>query len=434
MKYYKYNLSLCLVILLGVLVTISCESSVETYDQFLDINTVSEIGAPTDVTSVAGTGRAIFKLAIPADPRLKSGIIEWSELGQAKSEKFQIVRDTPSLDTLTLALNNLKEGSLQFSFKVFDVDGKTSKILTHGRIIYGEQYKSNLLARRFDAILTSSTDDPSVDQAVVVLSTPLPEMLDTFLTYEDQNGVEQILTLGSQETEVTILGYNREVPFKVTTEYIPEIDALDTYMSKETSGVFPKIEVFLDKALWSQVILPTDMGAVNGQPARPLSLAWDGTASPFIAEPADPSTFIRTPYTFTIDFGVSTILTRFEMQGHPYGPVNPKRFQIWATNDISDAGGTVDLQDISDLTPEEQADFAKVAEKRAQNLVDWEAESVDKGWTKLLDVGAAPATGFTGNISDQNDYQYIRYVFIEEISPIPNRATAFAEITVKGLQ
>ena len=60
MKYTNLYLRLCAVIV-GILAIVSCESTVDTYSEFIGNDSVLNIGAPNGVSSQAGKDKVILK-------------------------------------------------------------------------------------------------------------------------------------------------------------------------------------------------------------------------------------------------------------------------------------------------------------------------------------------------------------------------------------
>ncbi|MDN5211354.1 DUF4998 domain-containing protein [Fulvivirgaceae bacterium BMA12] len=416
MKYYKFYLQLYIMIL-GIATIISCDDSEDTFKQFLDAENASPIGAPKGVTSQAGTERVVFKLAITSDPRIRKGTVLWGESDGNKTFEFDVNRDVSGLDTLTISLNEVEEGIKRFVFTLFDDNGNASGQLSHTRTIYGSEYESGLLARRINSVSAFPSANPAVDSAVIEWSTPLPEVLETTFTYTDQNDVEQTIVINLDETRTILLGYNRSIPYRYKTRYLPESDALDTYVSAESSGEIPKAEVDLDKSLFQFVGLPTDLPIFDPiwPPGidNPWTNVWDG-------DPNSITAFLGAsnsrPAHITIDLGVTLQLSQLEVVGFlPFPSITPKEYQIWGIADLSGAETTLIAKD---------------------DLEAWQQESVNKGWTLLLDdnrLNVDDQTGFSQRIENETEVRYIRFLIIETFNP-GNADTGINEISLKGFK
>ncbi len=426
----KYYINILFGILLLSAAMLSCQNTEDTFEEYFSNNQVSEVGAPLAVTSRSGTGRIEFLLAISADPRIKKGIVEWVESGVEKNAEFEVNRDVSGMDTLAISLSNIEEGIKKFTFTLFDTDGRASKQLSESAMIYGSIFEADLIARRVSKMQTFSTSDPQIDSLVIEWAQALPEVLETVFVYTDQNDQEQTVTVEATDERTIIKGYNRSVNYSYKTRYIPEPEALDTYWSVPTTGEIPKIEIVLDKTLWSKVELLNDIPNINHSSgdANAIVNSWgDGNV---IVEPGEGYSY--RPFHFTIDLGVKTVLTEVIMDTFgPYPAVMFRRYQLWGIDDLSGAETTIDLQDVSALSEEEQQNQQKVEEQRVKNLAAWEEESQEKGWVKVLDDTGASQGGFSKKINVKQEFRYLRMVVVTSFAPHIG-ATAWGEITLKG--
>ena len=409
MKYTNLYLRLCAVIV-GILAIVSCESTVDTYSEFIGNETILDIGGPNGVSSRVGRGKVILELAISSDPRITHGTVEWTERGIDFVERFDVDRTETALDTLEIPINDVLEGSLRFTFTLFDKEENASKQLSHTRVIYGDEYEAGLIARRIDFMEAFSTLDPVIDSVSIKWNPPLEETLESIFTYTNELGVVVEEVIERDVLTSFVKGYDRSIPFSVITRYIPEPNALDTYISSESTGEFPKIEVYLDKSTWSSGNLTSDIPEVNG--GFNAMHMWDGVPGTWHATLGG----AKGKRLFTIALGAPAPveLTAMEWEGFgAYRPVSVKDYQVWGIDDITDADTVTDINVDADA---------------------WEAEMESKGWVKLLVSSRTQGDDSSlRKISNEYKSNFVRVVILSSFDPF-NPDIAWGEFSLKGFK
>ena len=407
MKYAKLYFRLCMSVLC-VIALAACENTEETFAEFIQGGTISDIGAPITVTSAAGTERVNFKLAIPADPRIVRGAVEWTEGGTSPIiQEFDVVRTGESgADTIDIVLTGVQEGIQQFNFTLLDSLGNSSKALRHTRPIYGAIYESGLLPRRIDH--AAAFAKTGYDSVVIKWSIAIPEMIESTLTYTDLDGIEQQIVVPKDVDTTQLIRYDRTIPFSVVSRYIPEPNALNTYLSISAEDFFPKVILPLDKTLWSLEPLNNDVPEVSG--TFNLNHAWDGMAGNYGATLGGD---VR-PHHFTIDLGLSEAvqLAEFSWAGFPpFTQVEVRAFQVWGIDDITGAETTVDI---------------------ATDRDTWEAEMESKGWTKLVEnIRVQGQEDYSTVISNTTQVKFVRIVIVDNFLP-SSPDIAWGEININA--
>ncbi|MCG8305757.1 MAG: DUF4998 domain-containing protein [Cytophagales bacterium] len=319
---------------------------------------------------------------------------------------------TGSEDTsMVYILDNLEEKSYDLEIYSKDVNDNTSLITTVFGNSYGSEYQKYLS--------THSLKNLIVENGFLKFSVSgdFKGLIGYMLKYQNKDGaeIEEFFdkTVAEHEIEVEL---GSELTIK--SGYIPEIGAIDTIYSPPVTYDTPK-SFILDKSLFKLANLPMDIPRFD--PSVPDAEkdwlhAWDGdngTVKVFLDANNPKPSFV------TIDLGVKVQLTKFELVGFlPWTPITPKQYQVWGIGDdkdINEAATTVDIHDILSLSPEDQADPAKVAAKTAENFEAWKTESLDKGWTLLIDDNRADSegAGYSKEITEETAIRYVRLVFID---------------------
>ncbi|MCG8308965.1 MAG: hypothetical protein MI975_16335, partial [Cytophagales bacterium] len=237
---------------------------------------------------------------------------------------------------------------------------------------------------------------------------PLSETLESIVTYTDLDGKVHKIIVPGDSLQTGVKGFDRLVPFFIETRYIPEPDALDTYVSDASKGVFPEVvPVSLNKSLWGLELLSNDLPAQSG--SFKLNSAWDGNPETYAATLGVPG-----PHHFTIDLGVSEAiqLSEFSWAGFPpFSKVEVKNYQVWG---------------IADITNAETAKLITV------DRLGWEAEMESKGWVKLLENTREQGDEEHASAIDHKAFvKFVRIVVIDSFSP-QNPDIAWGEIGLKG--
>ena len=399
--------------MLSMAAVTSCENTEETFDQFLVSEVISNIGAPMAVASQAGTERVTFELALPADPRIVRGNVEWVQGGTPMVHEFEVIRTTSGLDTLEITLNNVEEGIKKFTFTLFDDPGNSSNSLEHTRPVYGTVYQAGLLPRRINGM--EAFPKTGFDSTSIQWSIAIAEIMETTLMYKDLDGKEHQIIIPAEETITSVERYDKSVPFSFFTRYIPEPNALDTYLSDTLQVFFPKVALPLDKSLWRVESLANDVPVETGGGFFNLNHAWDGVPDNYAAAlAADFGTTAERPYHFTLDLGLSepAQLAEFSWAGFPLGPsVEVRAYQVWGIADIADAATTTPIED---------------------DLSAWEAEMESKGWVKLFEgIRSQGDEGHTVAIDNETVVRFVRIATLDNhLSGNPD--IAWGEIGLKG--
>ncbi len=326
--------------------------SCQKWDDYKKYNNEGEKvypGAVTKVVASPGNERIQLSWIHGIDSRISKYVVLWNNGNDS------IVLDASAInagDTVAPVIEGLSEGT--YAFLVYSVDENNNLSvpfeLSTARV-YGSLYENGILNRSYRSI------DYDADNGSLLIhwNTADTFNIGTKLRYTDVTGNEQTITVDSGSYETNIPWELGSVIY-YRSAYKPVITAIDSFtVVNEDSIIVSNIPV--PKTNWSKVDLPGDIGG-NEYGANFTSI-WDGSAGSFPDVYHSGSEGI--PHTFTIDLGASYALTMFEEIGRQGCDCNnPVRFELWATNDITDAATA--------LSPGDDG---------------WEQESIDKGWTLL---------------------------------------------------
>ncbi len=406
MKQFKY-LSLFIV---GIALLLSCESQLDTLEDFTAIKKKYTIGAPLSIEARTGDRKAEIKFVIPADQRISYGTIQWQDLGEDKEVRVSLERELVKVDTFKVLIEDIEEGLKNFELTLYDDEDDKSKTASVIATVYGPDYASILIPRRISEVKTGITDNPDVDKATIVWSFPLDQIQLSYLTWFDKDGVEHIDEITNDVNTTELLNFDSSTEVVVSSVILPEEDSFDEFNTGTLRYSYPVIEVMADKTLWQYVNLGNDTPLVATGWGNWAS-AWNGNYDDLAAVVRQ---FTLRPFSISLDLGVEKVLSEFSWTATAdwAKPLSPREYEIWGIADITDAETTVIL------TPE--------------TLADWQSEMREKGWTQLIDHShtAAEQGAVSKKIENDVKSRYVRIVVKETFAP-ENPDTVVGELDFK---
>ncbi|MCT4590438.1 MAG: DUF4998 domain-containing protein [Carboxylicivirga sp.] len=411
--------------LLGYIVFSCGESIDDIHSDYIKGGEKIYIPKPLDVEVKPGNNRVELSWRLTSIQNVDEVVVSYDD-----TEEVVVSIEDQSDLLKKMIITNLSEGT--HFFKLFTRNNKGVRSLVSDQVstnVLGSNYQSNLVSRSFIGINVSSDGS-----ATVTWGSPLEGTLTSRVSYRNNSGETKTLEVKNEDNTTVIPDFDPKGGLSVVSDYQPD-NSIDVF----TSNVFKttSIEVALDKSLFTLANLPMDIPRYDptvNDAEKDWYHAWDGdnsTVKVFL-EGNNPK-----PAFVTIDLGVKVQLTKFELVGFPWPFITPKEYQIWGIGDdkaISEAATSVDIHDISSLSPEDQADPVKVTAKKAENFEAWKTESENLGWTLLVDDNRADGdkSGFTKPITSDEKIRYVRLVFIDNYHD-SNPDIGMSEITFSGL-
>ncbi len=384
-----------------ILAIVGCETQAETFDEFTSDGETIYIGRPdTVIVAPSGINKNRFFVHLNADPKIEKG--EVRDLDGNLIHEFNVDRNALTDNVLEFELDADAEVIQTYNIVLFDAKGNSSVAREFSFSTFGNNYVATLLPRTISNIL------PYPSEAVVEFSSVLEGMTSTTFTYEDIDGETQIVEVSNAEDEIILENFKLEGQISVESKYRPTTNSVAEYTSKTTETNFPNLYV-LNKSLIEVTTLTGDVGP-DGCYGFPLERLFDGTGTMWHS--CGPDTASAYPFTQTFDLGVTAKLSQFRLdqRGDCCSDRSPANYQIWGTAaDI----GTAETVDIKSVTLEE-----------------WEADAIDKGWVKLLDVSGNTDHTFEVEIPN-DDHPNVRYFRMVVTAGIDGGDTAnYAEYTL----
>lgn len=368
------------VLLFTSLVMYSCTTDIyDTYDEYIDESGAAVgVGKPGMIVTQPGNERILFHIPVNADPKIDKGIISWNSGSDMQSF------DVGSKDTLPVMVN-IPEGNYNFVVWFEDAIGQKSLNTEHTASVYGPNYQDGLQNRSIENMT-------SIGQNVNIQWASAEEtVLSTLLTYTTNEGAQDTVLIGAETDETLIENFPVSGKAFLHTWHSPDSAAIDSFLSAKKEVLFPEVYK-LDPSLIMPVHLPNDI--IADAHGGSLSKLFNGNTGggDWYHSYSDE----RPPYHFTFDLGVSAHLTKFKVyprQDCCYERT-PKKFQLWGIADTTGAATA--------LLPGDPG---------------WEQESLDKGWTLLVeDTQSEQPTDGTPievDIDKMEHVRFARFVFVE---------------------
>jgi hypothetical protein len=333
-----------------------CKDTLSTdYKNYYQGHEIVYPGAVSGVIVQPGNLAIGLKWKASTDPSIVKYVIYYNN----KADSQVVNLGTPKTDSIKTTIRGLAEYTYSFTIYSYDAKGNRSiPFEVNNAKVYGPLYSGGLLNRGYDATTPYVVNANGSVQLNFI--TPDTINIKTVIFYTNAAGVASTATILPNQTSVTLPTYKSATPITYKSYYIPERTAIDTFA---VTNVSTFIQVFTytkcDKSLFAAVALPFDAYADFGTTMNAL---WDGTVAPQDYPNVFHTNNNPLPLTFTFDLGKTyNGMARIEETGR-ISDHNPTDFEVWGTNNITNAAPTVAGTDPT-----------------------WAAQMTSMGWTLLND-------------------------------------------------
>lgn len=358
----------------------SCTTDIySTFDEYLDESgSRVGVGKPGMIKTQPGNERILFHIPVNADPKIAKGVISWNNGDDTQSF------DIKTRDTLSVMVN-IPEGNYNFVVWFEDESGQKSLTTEHTASVFGPGYQSGLQNRSIENLTSIGKD------VKIMWASAEESVLSTLLSYTTPGDTAVAILIDANEDETLVPDFPVNESFSIQTWHLPDSAAIDSFLSPPKEFTFPDIYQ-LDPSLMMAVHLLNDVVAdAHGGSLNKLFNGNTGAGDWYHTHSDE-----RPPYHFTFDLGVLARLTKFKLyprQDCCYERT-PKKFQLWGISDTTSAATILPAGDHS-----------------------WEQESLDKGWTLLVEntESEQPTDGtpIEVDIDKMKNVKFVRFVFLE---------------------
>lgn len=306
----------------------ACSKMDDYKKEFMKGGEIVYAGALDSLVAQSGYKRINLKMILGKDPQVVKIKAFWND----KLDSLEIPVQRPLVsDTVNLLINDLEPRSYNFTVYTFDKQGHSSVLRTASGVAYGNDYQHSLANRT----LRSVAPNVRVDSLLLKWNEANIGQLFTELTYLTREGPEKTLRLAATDSILALPDdYVGGSLLQYRSAYLPNATSYDTFyvddIATVTLNALPPYERQLEKALFKQYTLPTDVGP-SPYTAWVMSNLWNN-----IATGAGYATaLVAPPVHFTFDMGESVKLNRFMFwmpQDRVYRLEAVKSFEIYGSD------------------------------------------------------------------------------------------------------
>ncbi len=321
------------VIFLSLIFAVSgCEKYADDYKDYLNNKEIIYPGLARSFTYNTGNLRVQLVWQPSPDPSIVRYVIKWNN-GVDSLVVTEVSHDPGQ--SMQVIIPNLQEYVYAFSLIAYDNEGHVSvgQVLNNVRV-YGPAYRSTLLNRQYDQ--QNPYQFTSDGKLQLNFNKADTSNISTAIKYTNTSDEPSEVLLPAALSSVVIPDYKKGTSIQYRSSYKPlgetSIDEFYAMADDEFPEVISVVEC--NKALFKPVYLPGDIGSAWGWE---LPYIWDGKVEDNGFHTPDKDL----PFWFTFDIGEQVSLTDlrvWQRMSALYNSGNPKRFEIWGSNNPASDG------------------------------------------------------------------------------------------------
>lgn len=329
----KQFCSIC--IMLCAILCGACSDQFETIQKYLDEGEAIYAAKMDSLKIRAGDNRVEIVGLFMYGMDTEKCLIKWFPDGDSLIIPVQRINQ---VETFRVFIEDMPEGTYDFEITTFDRMGNRSIVQRKSAKTYGNNYRSVLRARQVQLIELDGK------KLKVTLSPEIIESINSEIIYENASGeyVKQSIPYGT--TVMSISDWKSFGKYHISTHYIPELNAVDTFTVSSEEKLFPekvKSIAMVAKSSFRELLMPGDLALSSWGAA--LSKAWDGILTNNNFAHSDNTHPVAFPAWFTFNMGKLAVLNRFEINhlvrtDLNYNAGNMKKWEIWGRADLPTDG------------------------------------------------------------------------------------------------
>ena len=294
----KNNLYKAIFVIIGVVI-VSCTETDANFKQYVENGEIEYSNKVDSIRTFSGKNRALITASLFNAITVKEVVVSWN--GGENMVSFPYEKSDNDIDELELIVSDLEQRSYQFSVYSKDGQGASSVKIDAFVNVFGEPYRSTLLAKTFNTT-RSNADSLAIELSI---SSSL-ERNTEFKYFNDTTGEEVVVITAPEDESVVLKNVDFTKIIQHRTFYVPEPNSIDEFDSDWKEFILQ--ENIVD-ALDSVVITPISGG---------INVFWENTLNKnliveltyFVAGVANTSVFTSSDATANFD----TIGLTAEMQ------------------------------------------------------------------------------------------------------------------------
>lgn len=219
-----------IVLLITCVLYLSCEDMNSVHQEYLDRGEIIYAKKVDSVATYSGHNRAKFEIYL--DTMIVS---EVEFIGKTNSGintgKIPVVQNMTDTGSFIFILNDLSEGENFLEVISYDFSGNPSLPVEVFVNSYGEYYKNGLINRSIHSQRINS------GECEIRFNVPLEnDLLTTSIEYTTTLGENVEVSIGANNNAYVVLpGYDTTKSSQYRSSYLPEPNAIDTFLSEYTS-------------------------------------------------------------------------------------------------------------------------------------------------------------------------------------------------------
>jgi hypothetical protein len=215
------NIFLTALLLFLTFLIISCEKMDDTYSKYISDGPITYTGKADSLKSFGGNGRILLTWLLRSDQKITKCKVFWNFGGDSLEVA---VTKTKNVDTIKQIIDNLREGSYNFSVYTFDNSGHKSVRKEVIGNVYGPNFMSTLVNRPIKALAIVA----STSTVTVTWLGNDPRCVGTEWTYTGKDQLPKTLFSAVENTTV-FNSCDVTKPISYRTVYTPEKNAVDKF-------------------------------------------------------------------------------------------------------------------------------------------------------------------------------------------------------------
>lgn len=320
---------------ISLLLNCACEGEIDPL-QFAPEGELRYPGKANNAIYFAGKERLQIQFTLSPDPNVNKAIVYWNLLKDSTS--IDIDKNTLTDNIVNILIDNLPENIYNFEIYTYDKFNNQS-VPTHltGRT-YGLRYSSALNSRSITGY-EAANDNGDIK---IMWGDSILASAGIQLTYTDLEQNKKVVEVPNVENETVLKAINITKEIEISTLFVPEANAIDTFVSKNTIILDPtKLILEMQKPyasgyvdgfdspnnnkwdkLWDGKWGKTFNQNDNGTP-------WGGESGWGSFEPKGP--LPAQPAWLTVDLSQPVKVARYRSGLYwPYMRACPKKTELWA--------------------------------------------------------------------------------------------------------
>jgi hypothetical protein len=237
------NIFLLFFIALACLV-FSCSKMDSTYSDFVKDGPITYVAKPDSVRIHPGKNRIRISWLTVADPKVNRAVVYWNN---RKDSANVTINRTSGVDSVSVDLNGLNEGT--YVFEIFTFDSKGNKSVKTEVIgdAYGDNYLKTLLIRPVSVASIIGNDTARVDWGAVSYK----EAIASEISYTDLSGTQHTLIIPADSVSTKLTNVSAQTVFSYRTKYLPSPLAIDSFYTESKTVKIKGSPVEINKAGWT---------------------------------------------------------------------------------------------------------------------------------------------------------------------------------------